>query len=157
MMEKEANLKSGRESKGGGEGAGLRDKIGAMRQGRMVRAGTAPNASNFLSQGHMGAIPTPPQERPDTVAASAGLVDQDLLIDDSSDEEDEGVGWADEKAFTPVSSKNKRAGEGWAEEEENDLMLTSYNGEDFDDLETNLGDDFLNLFAPSPPPVGRMK
>ena len=30
----------------------------------------------------------------------------------------------------------------------------SYNGDEFD-LETNLGTDFLNLFAPSPPPTGR--
>ena len=89
---------------------------------RLVRAGTAPNASNFLSQGHMGAIPMPPQERPDTVAASGGLVDQDLLVDGSSSEEESEGGW-DEKAFTPVSKKSRAEG-GWTEQAEDDLMLT---------------------------------
>jgi hypothetical protein len=64
----------------------------------------------------------PPQERPDTVAASGGLVDQDLLVDGSSSEEESEGGW-DEKAFTPVSKKSRAEG-GWTEQAEDDLMLT---------------------------------
>ncbi|GMI35708.1 hypothetical protein TrRE_jg2874 [Triparma retinervis] len=102
--------------------------------------------------GHMGAIPMPPADRPDTVAGATAAVDHDLLIDGSSSEEEDEGGW-DEKAFTPVSKKSRAEG-GWTDDAEDDLMLTSYNGDEFD-LETNLGTDFLNLFAPSPPPVGR--
>lgn len=92
--------------------------------------------------------------RPDTVAATNNLGD------DFSESSEGRLS----PAFTPVakSSLNK----GWAEGglEDDDLLLTSYNGDelglddlvnDVFELDTNLGTDFLSLFAPSPPPQNR--
>lgn len=135
-------------------------KINGARQVRTIR--TAPQSSIFLGGSNLGTIPTPPASaRPETVASSSNCIDEDVLEDSDSDE-----GYGDgqfDLAFTPVSKEIQQ--EGWTEQSRqnaDDIMLTSFNGDDgLDDLmtfdlETNLGDDFLNLFAPSPPPAGSL-
>ena len=128
----------------GSGGPGGRE-IGGLRHSRMIR--TAPSTAAFLGSGGLSA-PTPPDLRPDTVAAT------NIGDDRSSDGE-----FSDGRlspAFTPVA---KSPNKGWAEGglEDDDLLLTSYNGDDdlvndVFELDTNLGTDFLSLFAPSPPP-----
>ncbi|GMI16088.1 hypothetical protein TrLO_g4818, partial [Triparma laevis f. longispina] len=123
-------------------------EMGGLRHSRMIR--TAPSTAAFLSTSSLGNVqPTPPEVRPDTVAATNGIGRDDML--DSEDDYSDG---RLSPAFTPVANKNNK---GWTEGtlEDDDLLLQSYNGDDgLDefDLDTNLGTDFLSLFAPSPPP-----
>ncbi|GMH80042.1 hypothetical protein TrST_g2833 [Triparma strigata] len=122
-------------------------EMGGLRHSRMIR--TAPSTAAFLGASSLGNVqPTPPEVRPDTVAATNGIGG-----DDMHDSEDDYSDGCLSPAFTPVANSAK----GWTEGtlEDDDLLLQSYNGDDgLDefDLDTNLGTDFLSLFAPSPPP-----
>ena len=120
---------------------------------------TAPVAkgNEGLGLGLGGVQPMPPDAvRPDTVDNGA-----DLICPGESDSDSDGFGDA---MFTPVN-KSSKVEHGWSEggaESDEDMLLSSFHGDELDDLnkdwpvevdlDTNLGTDFLSLFAPSPTP-----
>jgi hypothetical protein len=143
----------------GAPGDPTRPDMGMGARGaRTIR--TAPSKGGFMTS--KAAIPMPPDAvRPDTVAnTNAGS----LIIAGDSDSDSDGYGDA---VFTPVNKGGLQGGgqqtHGWSDpNSDDDLLLTSFHGDELDDLNddwpeleefnTNLGTDFLSLFAPSPPP-----
>ena len=163
------SMSSSEQMQGGG--------FGGLRNVRTIR--TAPHNSGSSSAflpSQIAVQPTPPETiRPDTVG---GTTPQFLKGSDVRKSPEHSFVVAGDYidahtngAFMPVSGGKKTV---WTDDnEDDDILLTSFNGDDgdlfgLDDdnnevarsasvaaLETNLGSDFLSLFAPSPPPMGR--
>ena len=154
---------------GGGGGAGERGEIDDDEEVEAVfkvGARTIRTAPGIGRGGGGGVMPVPPEgsrlcERPDTVGGA------DLILPGEESSDSDGGGFGDagfgDAGFTPVS----KAGVGWGTggEEDDDLLLSSFHGDELEDLNddwnvnreleslnTNLGTDFLSLFAPSPTP-----